>query len=335
MEQVISNKRNIASRYFPNQNGTSAGKAILCIHGWQSRQDRMWMLAEKLNMQGYAVLTFDLSGHGASGGDIQTLSRADFLEDVVAAYDALKKESNADSIYVIGSSFGSYLATLLSAERTVGGLVLRVPADYPDEGFSDVHIKNASSDEKFPWRNQARNFDGTRSLRALHMFQKPALIVESELDDVTPHQCIQNYANAVTDISLLTHTVQKHAPHSLTAHPELQNEYESIVCAWFAEISAREKKFWFKRKTYGWGWQPSTREGWAVVLVHILAVVIGAYVIETYTRMLWSDITRVSAIVGWVGVCSALLVYIAYKKGPSPRWQWGVTGDGTGAQPQL
>ena len=26
------------------------------------------------------------------------------------------------------------------------------------------------------------------------------------------------------------------------------------------------KRYWFKRKTYGWGWYPSTLEGWLVLL---------------------------------------------------------------------
>jgi hypothetical protein len=39
-------------------------------------------------------------------------------------------------------------------------------------------------------------------------------------------------------------------------------------------------ELWFKRKTYGWGWVPSTKEGWLVILVYIILVSMFALTIE-------------------------------------------------------
>ncbi len=30
-------------------------------------------------------------------------------------------------------------------------------------------------------------------------------------------------------------------------------------------------KLWFKRKSYGWGWIPSSIEGWLVLLIYVVA----------------------------------------------------------------
>lgn len=33
-----------------------------------------------------------------------------------------------------------------------------------------------------------------------------------------------------------------------------------------------EKKFWFKRKRYGYGWAPSTWQGWLVIAVYVVGI---------------------------------------------------------------
>ncbi|MEX0910375.1 MAG: hypothetical protein WDZ73_01320 [Candidatus Paceibacterota bacterium] len=33
------------------------------------------------------------------------------------------------------------------------------------------------------------------------------------------------------------------------------------------------RKIWFKRKLYGWGWYPASREGWLVTVVYMTIIV--------------------------------------------------------------
>ncbi len=73
------------------------------------------------------------------------------------------------------------------------------------------------------------------------------------------------------------------------------------------------KKLWFKNKTYGWGWTPSTWEGWLVVGVYVALLLTGALWVEDHpvlyaSVLIWSTI---------------LLIWICYKKGEKPRWRWG------------
>lgn len=36
-----------------------------------------------------------------------------------------------------------------------------------------------------------------------------------------------------------------------------------------------QKKLWFKRKTYGWGWTPVAWQGWLVIVLYVLFIVSG------------------------------------------------------------
>ncbi|MBY0328738.1 hypothetical protein K2Q02_01445 [Patescibacteria group bacterium] len=78
------------------------------------------------------------------------------------------------------------------------------------------------------------------------------------------------------------------------------------------------KEIWFKRKRYGWGWTPSTWQGWTIVGVYLAAFIfLGLSVDETNPR---------EFALGFILPCIILtvsLIRISYNKGESPRWQWG------------
>src|SRR5690242_1266239 len=92
--------------------------AFLFIHGWTGHQNLI--AARALCDHGFTCLTYDMRGVGDSAGDFDSLTRADYLEDACAAYDYLREQVGPDTpIGVAGSSFGSYLAALLTRKRTV------------------------------------------------------------------------------------------------------------------------------------------------------------------------------------------------------------------------
>lgn len=80
--------------------------------------------------------------------------------------------------------------------------------------------------------------------------------------------------------------------------------------------------FWFKRKRYGWGWIPATWQGWLIIVVEVLFILLSSVV-------LLKDVPR-NTYQSEVGIFFALtflslsaLVFITYKKGPKPKWRWG------------
>ena len=209
--------------------------AFLLIQGWQGHQNVA--AAKALAGKGYPAMTYDMRGHGDSQGDLALFSRADFIKDAVVAYDLLVgKVSAGTHIGVIGSSFGSYTAILLSKERDVYSLSLRVPAAYPDEGYDKPQAaqKEASGDFH-AFRIRKVTFAQNRACQALHDFARPIRIIESGADEFVPHQVIENYLAAVQDKAKLTYQIMDDAPHSLET-PEQRTAYEKTLLAWVATL---------------------------------------------------------------------------------------------------
>jgi len=83
--------------------------------------------------------------------------------------------------------------------------------------------------------------------------------------------------------------------------------------------------YWFKAKLYGWGWVPVKWQGWLVLLVYV-----GLILILTLTISREKDIpenldsgSNVLVFALPIILLTALLIFICYKKGEKPRWQWG------------
>src|SRR5438477_7997546 len=110
---------------------------VLFVHGWGGSQQQYLARAREVAALGCVCLAFDLGGHAGTQPKRETVSRESNLYDVLSAYDALAAHPSVDSaaIGVVGSSYGGYLATILTSMRPVSWLALRVPALYIDTGW--------------------------------------------------------------------------------------------------------------------------------------------------------------------------------------------------------
>jgi hypothetical protein len=81
-----------------------------------------------------------------------------------------------------------------------------------------------------------------------------------------------------------------------------------------------KKKLWFKAKSYGWGWTPSSWEGWVVIALYIIITIWNFIRIDSLSHSL-SD-TFINFIPETL-VLAVLLILIAYWKGEKPTWRWG------------
>ena len=80
---------------------------------------------------------------------------------------------------------------------------------------------------------------------------------------------------------------------------------------------SKNNKYWFKAKTYGWGWRPATWQGWLIIAVYLILFGILMYIFETnIEKYLVFYLTSVFVLTG-------LLIYISYKKGEPAKWRWG------------
>lgn len=216
--------------------GVSAGPAVLFVHGWGGNQQQYLNRARAVAELGFICLTFDLRGHARSDGQRELVSREDNLRDLLAAYDALACQPGCDSASfgVVGSSYGAYLAAILTSARAVGWLALRAPALYNDAGWELPKRQLHEDPDFYAYRRRAVAPWENRALRACAAFPGDVLVVESEQDDVVPHPVIANYLAAFTRARSLTHRLIKDADHGLS-DVSWQRTSTSFLLQWLAD----------------------------------------------------------------------------------------------------
>jgi dienelactone hydrolase len=222
---IESGKTKAAAIFF---NGWSPGGAP-----WTPSQYLAGRLARDKDM---LCLTVALRGMG-SPGDINALTRLDFLHDAVASYDLLAGMAGVDGtrMYLVGESFGSYLACLLTAQRPVRAVSLRVPTDFPAQGFADVPQVRLAGNLTRDWKSASHRPSESPALQAIHGFAGRVQVVASENDEMVPRQTIQNYRTAVPDPGQLTFMEMKHMGHSLM-NPSRVLEYYRALSLWLDSL---------------------------------------------------------------------------------------------------
>ncbi len=83
------------------------------------------------------------------------------------------------------------------------------------------------------------------------------------------------------------------------------------------------KGYWFKNKIYGWGWTPVTWQGWVVILAYIASVIALVSMSEEAIPGNPDSGSNFLVLGGPIIVLTLLLIFICYKTGEKPRWNWG------------
>lgn len=209
---------------------------VLFIHGWSGSQQTDLHRAEEIAGLGCVCLTFDLRGHAGTEALRDEVTPAANMADVLAAYDRLAGHPLVDksAIAVIGSSYGGYLAALLTARREVRWLSLRVPALYRDSSWDFIKAR-LDRDDLNRYRSQYVTPDANNALSACADFKGDVLVVESEFDHLVPHTTISNYVSAFRCAKSLTYRVVKGADHALSEERD-REAYSSLLVRWIKEM---------------------------------------------------------------------------------------------------
>lgn len=209
---------------------------VLFIHGWAGSQERDKERATALAQLGFVCLTFDMRGHGDNAEDLHTVTREDNLHDVCAAYDMLVRQPHVDpqSIAIIGSSYGAYLAVLASARRPVRWLAMRVPALYRDEDWA-VPKFDLDRQKLTAYRQRIISYEDNVAIEQCRSFNGDVLIVESEKDEIVPHPVIASYLASLIAARSVTYRVITGADHALT-DPECRQHYNQLLSHWLREM---------------------------------------------------------------------------------------------------
>ncbi|WP_095080454.1 S9 family peptidase [Pseudomonas sp. Irchel s3h17] len=215
---------------------------VLFVHGWGGSQERDLERAKGIAGLGCVCLTFDLRGHtGGTGIPLSRVTREDNLRDLLAAYDRLLAHPAIDTsaVAVVGTSYGGYLAAILSTLRPVRWLALRVPALYRDERW-DAPKRDLDKQDLLDYRSRLVPADSNRALHACSQFTGDVLLVESQSDEHVPHATLMSYRAAFQHTHSMTHRIIDGADHALS-EPVAQQAYTSILVGWITEMVVGER----------------------------------------------------------------------------------------------
>ena len=215
---------------------------VLFLHGWGGSQAQSASRAREIAALGCACLTVDMRGHAKTATQQATVTREDNLNDVLAAYDRLVREAavDDDQIAVVGSSYGGYLATILTTLRPVKWLGLRAPALYKDTDWTSPKLALRQLQGLEAYRRMMIEAQDNRALRAATAYRGDVLIVESGHDTIIPHEVIENYRNAFAGAHSLTYRVIEGAYHGLT-EPSCRQAYTTLLVNWITEMVAGKR----------------------------------------------------------------------------------------------
>lgn len=93
----------------------------------------------------------------------------------------------------------------------------------------------------------------------------------------------------------------------------------NIFQRYVAYLKDNPNRYWFRRKLWGWGWTPATREGWAITLGFIAIIVGLAFFFEKEinsggdTRLFFATIIALIT----------FFIIVVWRTGEPPKWQWG------------
>ncbi len=155
-----------------------SGPTVIFLPGYMSDMEgsKAQALDQWAEMQGRAMLRFDYTGCGASDGDFEVQTLANWRNDVIAMIDEVAQ----GPVVLVGSSMGGWLMLLAAIARPdrVKGLVGIAPApDFTSWGFSqdqkmailrDGRIEEPSPYGEAPLVTTRAFWESGESLRIMH-----------------------------------------------------------------------------------------------------------------------------------------------------------------------
>lgn len=164
--------------------GTNPDRHLVILHGAGEHSGRYQRVAHKANLQGWNVVLFDLSGHGASAGprcDIEHFS--EYIDDLEAVVEAYKIP--LEHCMLLAHSTGGLVATrwLQTRQPPVAGLVLSAPllglgVPVPPHKLWLGKLM-AKTFPRFRFRNEIKSAQLTSDMKILDARRKDPMILST------------------------------------------------------------------------------------------------------------------------------------------------------------
>jgi hypothetical protein len=88
---------------------------------------------------------------------------------------------------------------------------------------------------------------------------------------------------------------------------------------------SEQRKYWFKRRRYGYGWIPVTWTGFITILLSVGIVVLAA--MQLPAKPAQPTTAELLRFLGITFLVATNLILVTRITGPAPRWRWGKRPD--------
>ena len=111
--------------------GAANDVGVVLAHMRRADQSAWFPFAQRLADEGYAVLTFDFRGYGASGGS-EDLDQLD--DDLREAVRYLREDRKKERVFIVGASMGGTAALVVAQDGNVLGVVaISAPSTFEEQ----------------------------------------------------------------------------------------------------------------------------------------------------------------------------------------------------------
>ena len=205
---------------------------LLAIQGYAStKQQNAPFISEISEGSGISTLAIDLSGHGESPFNLNDTTPAQHLLEVATAFDWLVAQHPSADVYVMGTSYGGYMAAWLSHFRDFEKLVLRTPAIYKPEDFYTPHGQIEKAEQLALYRNNSVAVKNNPIFQQASIFTGESLVLVHGLDADVPLPTSNAYTEAFNAEEYIAEGFY-HAYRSEQNPDEKREVYKTALIAW-------------------------------------------------------------------------------------------------------
>lgn len=213
--------------------GSQGGPVVLQLIGrtsYRRKQHYINFSTDIADGLGATSLVFDYSGHGDSPFDIEDLMPAQHFLEVISVFDWIKEQYPGCPIYVIGSSYGGFLAAKLAKYRAFDKLVLRAPAIYrPQDFYTAKRLEDKHKTQEL--RCDSKALSNHSLLAGNTKFQGKTLLIVHENDHIIPRPTTDAYATAFAADVVLAEGLA----HSLdNVSVDQTEQYLAVIKEWLS-----------------------------------------------------------------------------------------------------
>lgn len=94
----------------------------------------------------------------------------------------------------------------------------------------------------------------------------------------------------------------------------------NVIKEYVDYLKDNPKRYWFRRKIWGWGWVPATWEGWLVLAWFVAVIVWNFFRIDSASHSVSDTLINY---IPQTALALLVLVFVCIWTGEPPKWMWG------------